>query len=374
MLAARAPASYPIAVSVPLARAVPPVVALGGFLKATACVTSGRFAHLGPLVGDLETPDALDRLAETVDDLIAHLGIGPEAVIVDRHPDLPSERLADAMGLPVITCQHHHAHIASVAAEHRHDGPVLGLACDGFGLGDDGKAWGGELLWVDGAAVERMGHLAPLMMPGGDKAAKEPWRMAAAALHAIGRGAEIAARFPDEPLAAGVARLLSTGSHCPTSTSLGRLFDAAAGLLGLSRRMAFEAEAAIKLEAYATAYGMSKIAKVDVQGLWRMSKGSIDLSNLLDRLAGETDQGRGAAIFHAAVAAALADAVLSAGRETGLRTVALSGGCFMNKLLSAALTATLEASDFTVLTQRAVLPTDAGLSLGQAWIAAHHPT
>ena len=345
-----------------LAREVPCVVALGAQLKATITVTRGREAFVSQHIGDLDTPDAVAFLEETLRHMLAILEVEPVAVACDLHPDFPTSRLAHRLGPPVIAVQHHHAHVAALAAEHHIDGPLLGLSLDGFGLGSDGGAWGGELLCVDGEHFERLGHLAPLAAPGGDRAAREPWRMAAAALFALGRGEDIEQRFAGESLARPVGKMLELGLACEPTTSAGRLFDAAAGLLGVSRRQAYEGEAAMQLE------GLVSETAVLADG-WRINDGVLDVLPLLGRLADGIEPADGAALFHGTLVAALVGWAAAAAVARGLHTVALSGGCFLNKVLTEGLVAGLSARGIEALIASAVPPNDGGLSLGQAFVA-----
>ena len=355
-----------------LPTAGPSVLACGGWLKNTVCLTRDAQAYLSPHIGDLDNPAACRALEEMVERLLDTLRIVPERVACDRHPDFFSSRFAAAFaaerGLPGVTVQHHHAHIAAIAAEHGLNPPVLGLALDGVGLGDDGGSWGGELLRVDGASYRRLGHLRPLPLPGGDRAAREPWRMAAAALHALGRGEEIPRRFPG-PLAEPVRRLLAQEeqAHCPLTSSAGRLFDAATALLGLRRASDYEGQAAMELEALAAAYGP---AEPLADGYHLMVNGQLDLLPLLAWLADHAaEPACGAARFHATLALALADWVAQAARREAAPDIALGGGCFLNRLLSIQVRSRLERNGLHVYEAHQAPPNDGGLSLGQAWVA-----
>jgi hydrogenase maturation protein HypF len=355
--------------AIKLAAAGPPVVALGGYFKNTICVTRDDEAFVSQHIGDLDNAPTCRALDDAVAHLTAILEVRPEIVAHDLHPDFYSTRhaarLAAQWGVPAQAVQHHHAHIAAVIAEHRWQGPVLGLALDGVGLGLDGSAWGGELLRVDGASCERLGRLRPLRLPGGDRAAREPWRMGAAALALAGRGDEIEARYDDEPAAATVAEMLARGFNAPETSSMGRWFDAAAGLLHVKRRMAFEGQAAMLLEGIAERHG----AVPADHSLYTIGHGNeLDLAPLLMRLAGERDAGHGAALFHATLVAALAQWVARAAAECGLPTVAGGGGCFMNAILARGLRAALAQHGVRLLEAQAVPPNDGGLSLGQAWV------
>jgi hydrogenase maturation protein HypF len=356
-----------------LPRAGPPVLATGAWLKDAICVTRGDEAFLSPHVGDLDNAATCDALVEMADHLCAVLDVAPQAVAHDLHPDFFSTRFAleyaARRGLPAHAVQHHHAHIAAIAAEHGVDGPLLGLALDGVGLGDDGAAWGGELLRVDGAAFERLGHLAPIAMPGGDAAAREPWRMAAAALHRIGRGASIPGRFASQPAADAVAQMLARNLRCSPTTSMGRWFDAAAALLRVREISAYEGQAPMLLEALAAA-GVPRAAEPGLDELVCIqADNTLDPTALITCLADEPDAAYGAALFHEALADGLARWVLRATENTGLRSVALGGGCFLNALLTARLVSRLAAAGVRVLEARQAPPNDGGIALGQAWVA-----
>ena len=366
------------------------VLALGAYLKNAACLRydDGR-VHWSALHGDLGTPAACAALEASAEELLQRAGRRVDAIAHDLHPDFHSTRLAlalaDRLGVPALGVQHHHAHVAVVAAERALAGPVVGLALDGVGLGGDGTAWGGELLRLEDAGFTRVAHLWPLALPGGDVAAREPWRMAAAALHALGRGDEIAPRFGPgvgAPLARGVAQMLARGLHCPPTTSAGRWFDAAAAALGLCLRQAHEAQAAQALEQAATRWLQGQ-APPDGSTLRddalrcdelapRDAAGRIDLRPLFARLVelgAQHDAGRGAALFHLVLAEALARAAGDAAAASGVRQVALAGGCLFNRLLGERLAVLLARRGLEAMLPHSVSCGDAGLALGQAWVA-----
>ena len=352
-----------VPVPVRLPRAVPPVLAVGGHLKSTVCVTRGNEAFLSQHIGDLDNAATVDFLEETVAHLLHVLGVEPVAVAHDLHPDFHSTRFAERLGLPMVPVQHHHAHVAAVLAEHRVEGPALGLALDGFGLGSDGGSWGGEMLLVDGPAAERIGHLAQLAQPGGDVAARQPWRMAAAALVRLGRADEIAARFGRFGPADGVRRMIESGINSPPTTSCGRWFDAACGLLGIRPTAGFEGEAPMVLESLVR-------QPRALPGAWSVRDGVLDLLPLLDALRSVTDAAEGADLFHGTLTAALIDWTLPVLRDRGLGRVALSGGCLMNGVLAEGLASGFAAAGIEALLPRQAPANDGGLSLGQAWVAA----
>ncbi len=346
-----------------LARPVPPILAVGGHLKATVCVTRGDEAFLSQHIGDLDNAATLDFLEETVAHLLHILDVEPVAVAHDKHPDFQSTRFAERTGLPCVAVQHHHAHVAAVMAEHRVEGQALGLALDGFGLGEGGGSWGGEMLLVDGLRSERLGSLAPLAQPGGDLAARQPWRMAAAALLRMGRADEIVPRFAGHGPAEGVRRMIERGINAPPTSSCGRWFDAACGLLGIRAMAGFEGEAPMALESLVR---RPRVAA----GAWRIAGGELDLTPLLERLLSAADAVEGAELFHGTLAAALVDWTLPALRARGLDRAVLSGGCLMNGVLAEELVTGFHAAGVEALLPRLAPANDGGLSLGQAWVAS----
>jgi len=361
-----------VPVPIALAKGGPSVLAVGGHLKNTVAVFKGKEAFLSQHIGGLDNAAAIGFLEETVGHLLAILDVRPDLVAHDLHPDFASTRLAlrlaEELGVPALAVAHHHAHIAAICAEQGINEPVLGLAIDGVGLGPDGGAWGGELLRVDGADCRRLGHLRSLRLPGGDRAAREPWRMAVSALHDGGRGESITGwlekRFPQHD-AAPLLGMLGRDLRCPPTSSLGRYFDAAAALLGRRALASYEGQAAMELEGLAAAHGPCP----PLAGAYLIADGVLDFSPLLLALPDIGDAAYGAALFHATLAAGLAEWALAASRREGLATIAIGGGCAMNAILLAALRQQLETAGVTVLEARQAPPNDGGLALGQGWVA-----
>ncbi len=339
---------------------MPTVLATGAFLKNTVCAIDGDRALLSPAIGNLDSAEAIAAFERAVADIGD--GSTPRLIAHDLHPDFYSTRWAQAQSAPSLAVQHHHAHIAAVAAEHGEAGPVIGLALDGFGLGPGNQSWGGELLWVDGPHYRRLGHLALLAQPGGDVAARQPWRMAAAALCRLGRGDEIARRFAGQAAAPRLAGMIAKGLNCPLTSSAGRLFDAACGLLGVHPVAAFEGQAPMALEA------MVRRPRT-MAGGWSIADGVLDCLPLLAALV-DRDAADGAELFHGTLVTALAQWVAEAAATNGLSTIALGGGCFFNQVLCRGLVERLSGQGLRPLLPRTASPGDPGVSLGQAWIAA----
>jgi hydrogenase maturation protein HypF len=362
-----------------------PALGCGAYLKNTVCRIDGAIARHSPVHGDLGDVDAC-LAAEASLRALAAAGPRPQAVAHDLHPDFHSSRLALALAAeldrPAWPVQHHRAHIAVVQAEAGLHGAVLGLALDGVGLGSDGLPWGGELLWADDAARSsrwaRLAHLPALPLPGGDRAAREPWRVAAGLLWQQGRADEIVPRLggatgqgDGRAAAQGVATLLARGLNCPPTTAAGRWFDAAAAALGLHTGAQSEAEAAIALERAAAEW----IAQHPLEAARLADAPALRLAELPALVAGLFDtapagRSEGAARFHFGLASALAAATLHSAAEHDVATVVLGGGCFFNRILSSSLTARLDAGGLRVVRPAGAGCGDAGLALGQAWLAS----
>jgi hydrogenase maturation protein HypF len=353
------------------------VLAVGAQLKNACCLARGDEAVLGPHVGDLDGLETYGAFEAAVARLEAFLAFRPEAIACDLHPQYHSTRWAReraaALGVPVVEVQHHHAHAAAAMAEHGLDRPALALAWDGTGLGTDGTAWGGELLLVEGGRFERLATFRPLPLAGGDKAVREPWRLALAALlDALGEAAPLD-RFPVlaavDPGELGVVRrMLAAGVNCPVAHGAGRAFDAA-GALALGRGTSrFEGQVAMALEAAAGADEGSypfdldtsgAVTQLDLRPLWRA---------LAADVAAGAAPGASSARFHAALGRAGAELVRRAARRTGVRDVVLTGGCLQNGRLAERLLGEL-SGESRVYVHGQVPPGDGGLALGQAAIA-----
>jgi hydrogenase maturation protein HypF len=356
------------------------ILALGAHLKNTFCVLREGHAFVGPHIGDLDNPLTLGHEQEALTTYLRLFRAQPRRVACDLHPDLASTSLAERWwdgGAAPVRVQHHHAHIASVMAEHGLRGRLLGVAFDGLGFGPDGTIWGGELLLADEASFTRVGHLAPVRQPGGDLAAREGWRMAAAYLVAAGLPhdalppwAAHADGAPDARRWRLVGRVAASASAAPLTTSAGRLFDAVASLLGVVHRSTFEAQAAMQLEALACSAGPVEPLGVAMGG----SPLVIDTPALVRRLVDERARGRPvaelAAVFHESLAQALASACTRLCSEWDVDRVALSGGVFQNALLLARTLQLIGERGLHVYANSAVPANDGGISLGQALVAA----
>ncbi|MFF9035597.1 carbamoyltransferase HypF [Streptomyces sp. NPDC014892] len=374
-------APLPLALPLP----VRPALAVGGDLKNTFCLGSGRHAWLSAHIGDMDdlgTQRAFEHATAQLESLI---GVRPEALVSDRHPGYRSARWADRdpARRPVVRVQHHHAHIAAAMAEHGHDGtrPVIGVAFDGTGHGDDGAVWGGEFLLADYDRFTRFGHLAYVPLPGGDAAVRRPYRMALAHLRAAGIGwtddlACTAACPPDElPL---LRRQLERSLNCVPTSSMGRLFDAVSSLAGVCHRAGYEAQAAVEWEAAAlcapdgdtAAYAFALHDPEDGDGGAVRADPAPVIAAIVDDLRAGVEPALIAARFHRGVAA-LVHAMCRRARERHrLDTVVLTGGVFANTLLSSACASALRGDGFTVLRHHLVPPGDGGLALGQLMVAA----
>lgn len=362
------------------------MLAIGGDLKCAPCLTRGDQALLGEEVGDLSDPAVMDRLEQVVAGMSRRLDVRPELVVHDLHPDHHGTRFARSLGLPTLAVQHHLAHALSCLADNGHDGPALALTLDGAGYGPDGTSWGGELLWVDGLEYRRLAHLTPLPLPGGDRAAREPWRMAVAALCVAGLRDSVedwnaAGPAVAPPLLDAVVTLATRPGACPTTTSTGRWFDAVSSLLGLCHVNTCEAEAAMALECSATTWAGQPELPFQIQRPGRDGRTwEVDLCPAVQELTRRRTRGTEAPVlaraFHATLAGGLVRAAMYRAHVTGAHHVALTGGAMVNRMLRDSLETRLLREDLHPTGHRRVPPGDGGLAIGQAWagILAARPT
>ena len=389
---ARGYAPQPVFLNPPAER---PILALGAHQKNAICLARGSHAFVSHHIGDLDTPEAVAGLEEAVGHYERLFEIEPALVACDLHPEYRSSTLAreiaHARGLPLVRVQHHHAHAASVAAEHGIEGPFLGISLDGTGLGTDGTIWGFEFLEVEGARMRRLGRLETVPMPGGEAAVRETWRMACAWLRAA------FGELPGLPLAvlerldrakwATLERATKAGLNAPLCSSAGRLFDAAAAIAGLRDRADYEGQPAVELEGEADRAGGGRSES------WPFELAHARLEDhagyeedaardgfeirfgpairaLAEGVAAGMDRAEAAARFHATVVAAIAAGAERACRGRDLRVVALSGGTFQNAIVLEGAIDALTAAGIDVRINQRVSPNDGGIALGQAEVAA----
>jgi hydrogenase maturation protein HypF len=378
----RARGFVPLAVPLPLD--APPLLAVGGHLKSVFALARGRFAYQSQHIGDLENTTSQQFFEESLNHLMHTFQIEPKTVVHDLHPGYLStswaKQWATEHGLRLIGVQHHHAHVAACMAEHALAGPVIGLALDGTGYGTDGRIWGGEVLICSLEAFERFAHLDYVPMPGGDAAVREPWRMAFG--HLVGAGFS-----PDEVQkltgateqeSRVMTRMIERQINVPYTSSLGRMFDAAAAMILNRRKVDYEAQAAIELEGIAVDESdrtrqQNYVLELSVPE--KNSDGSLLLKvghvwrAIVDDLRRGVPEQRIAAQFHAGVAEGFIAAAVNARQKSGISQVVMSGGCMHNRRLARLLRVGLEEEGFQVFQHANVSPGDGGLSYGQAAVA-----
>jgi hydrogenase maturation protein HypF len=347
------------------------ILATGAELSSSFCLGKGNRAYLSQYIGDLKNRETMDFFEETAALFLKLFRINPEVVAADLHPDYLSTRYARSLGIELIQVQHHHAHIASCMAENRLNEPVIGLAFDGTGYGDDGNTWGSEFLVCDYKGYTRRNHFAYMPMPGGDKASEEPWRMGLSLLYQAFGEQLFRLDIPllhsiDLKKAKLITEAIAKNINAPLSSGAGRLFDAVAGITGICINSLFHAEAPMKLE--------SAIRK-DVLDYY-----DFDISDAISflpaiqqicaDLAHGVSPGVVSARFHNTVREASFQAVQKISAETGIHKIVLSGGTFQNKYLYESLETKLRKNNFVTFSHEKVPCNDGGLALGQLVVAA----
>jgi hydrogenase maturation protein HypF len=335
-----------------------PLLALGGHLKNTITLAFGNRAVVSPHLGDMDTPRGLDLLQQVAADLQSLYGVRAQSVLCDGHPGYATTRVTPKFGLPVTKIFHHEAHASALAGEFNHDSDWLIFTWDGAGYGRDGTIWGGEALLGRPGAWRRVATLRPFALLGGDRAAREPWRNALSLCWEAGK--EWTACPHD---VAQLRHAWQRGINCPRTSSMGRLFDGAAALTGLTEYASYEGQAANEFEAICTADAAPLALPLSRRddGVWES-----DWSPLLDRLQAPAQNSAAcAAMFHATIAEmALAQAHILR-EKYGVSNLGLTGGVFQNRILSERILAAAPHEGFTVRLPERLPCNDAGLSFGQ---------
>ncbi len=359
-------------------KTMPQILACGGDLKSTFCVTKDKLALVSQHLGDLENVATMEHYKRAVDHFCSFFDVRPEIVAHDMHPGYHSTDYALSLGAPhTIAVQHHHAHIASCMAENRLNGPVLGVAFDGTGYGVDGNIWGSEFLQADYTDFRRYAHLAYVNLPGGDAAVRKPGRMALAyLLHTFGTvdQAMLHKLLPDvsDDEAYAVKTQIDRRINAPLTSSMGRLFDAVSALLGVCTEVTYEGQAAIELEILANGHSDEIYAyRIDENAFGELE---IDvrpmIAQIVDQIVAKRSVGEIAGAFHSTIADIVARICIMNRESTSQNAVALSGGVFQNLLLLEKTIRNLERSGFEVYRHSMIPANDGGISIGQAAIAA----
>jgi hydrogenase maturation protein HypF len=366
--------------TVALSASGPDVLAVGADMKNTFTLLKGDRAIVSQHMGDMDRIETVEFFEETLSNLCSVYSAMPEAIAYDMHPGYGSTRWALSKDIPKLAVQHHHAHIAGVMAEHGLSGKVIGVALDGTGYGPDGKLWGGEFLLTGFEGFARLGQLSYIRLPGGERAIKEPWRIAAALIDDV-FGTEAGDMLDKlgfvsahgERAISDVLKVAGMEEFSPQSSGAGRYFDAASALLGLCSESSFEGEAAMALE------GAASLAPGETGayefGITKDQCPALDFKEVFRRMALDRTEGKPvpetAMAFHNTVARAVAEAAGGISQVAGVKDIALSGGVFQNVTLLNKITAMLEGAGLNVYSNRQVPPNDAGVSLGQAVILRH---
>ena len=351
-----------------------PILAVGGQLKGTFALARETHAFLSHHLGDLDHHQAFRAFQSDVSLYEKLFRLQPACIAHDVHADYASTRFAHETGLPLIAVQHHHAHVASCMAENGLTSQVIGVSFDGLGLGSDGAVWGGEFLVGGYGGFRRAAHLRYVGMPGGDQATREPWRMALAHRRdAEIECPELSARSPGAEFRV-VDQMLARQFNTPMTSSMGRLFDAVASLIGVRDRVSYEGQAAMELEWLATETAKGGSYPFALTHSEHAGPIILDTRPLIQEIVAEIAKKVDAKViarrFHSTVSEMITEVCREVRQETGLTSAVFSGGVFMNALLTTEATARLEGDGFTVYRHRLVPPNDAGLSLGQVAIAA----
>jgi len=374
----------------------PSTLALGAYYKNTICVTKGNLAYLSQHIGTLDNRASCEYFENTIDYLLNILEIKPQIIAHDLHPDFFSTQyahyLANKLNIRRIKVQHHHAHIASVLAEHRiiNKKPIIALAMDGVGFGEDNindnessstNIWGGELLLIEKNLknIKRIGHLQEILIPGSDSSVINPWRIAAGMLFNLNLSENIPILFPKQKGVDTLVNMLKKNINCPYTTSAGRLFDGVAALLNICENTSFEGQAPMILEGYAQKYLQANCEINNTNQLWEIKKNILSLKLYLEHLVNQVinskvnkkiiDKSYLAAEFHLTFAQALISWIIFNCKQYQTKKVILSGGCILNSIITNKLFYNLAKVGIEVLINNNVPPNDGGISLGQAYLS-----